>query len=439
MSIIRSRGVGTASVSTCALSVLLLGATAAWAQNAPKESDNLLDQARRSQAVAVQRVESQVRSALIEAEKLSNRDSAGAASLLRDALKLLDADAVLKDSRRDTLTRVVNDRIRVIEQTQNQAASDDADKLAAKAVSSARRADEDVQAKDQAIITNHLTTIRDLRAAGKFDEATKLANELAMRYPGTPVAQANRRTASVAEQIATARQVRTDRDRRIAVAATDVQRSSAPALGDVEFPKDWAEKTKTRAKSQNLLTAKEKAIVSTLASPITVQFKNSRFEDVIDYLQTISRQPILIDKHALDEAGVNYDTPVTVNMKGVAMRTLLRRILSDFGMTYVVKDETIQVVSATKAKEMMITRSYYMGDVIAGLGNAGLIFGPAGDQLQTQQNAARIMETIQDTVDSTSWQKNGGQGTIMFHAATLSIIIRQSAEVHGMLGSSLLP
>jgi hypothetical protein len=432
-------GSGWIIVLGWAFAVGLLGASPAAAQATGQRGDDLLDQTRRAQAVAAQRVESKVRDALLDAQKLSAKDSTRAIERLREALSLLESDAVLTERRRETLKRVVRDRIRVTEAESDQAAKESIERNESRALTDSRRSEADRQAVDQAAIAQALANIRELRSAGKIEEANRLANELATRYPANAAVQSSRRSTSILEQIATQQQMRADRDRRIAAVGLDVQRSATPPAGDVEFPKDWAEKTKNRAKSLNPLTAKEKAILQALNSPITVNFKNSRFEDVIEYLSTVLRQPIILDRNALEEAQVTYDSPVTVHVKGVGVRTLLRKILSDYGLSYVVKDETIQVVSAAKAKDMMITRSYYLGDLIAGQGN-GFFFGAAGfDQVQTLQNIARIIETIQSSVEPASWQANGGLGTISFNPATLSLVIRQSAEIHGMIGSSLYP
>jgi hypothetical protein len=44
---------------------------------------------------------------------------------------------------------------------------------------------------------------------------------------------------------------------------------------------------------------------------------------------------------------------------------------------------------------------------------------------------------IQRTVDPASWQNNGGQGTILFNPGTMALIIKQSAEMHLILGGSM--
>jgi hypothetical protein len=414
----------------------VLGVPTVIAQNNGQRGDDVLEQTKRAQIVAGQKVESQIRAALIEAQRLAATDPVKAVERLYETFLLLDGDNVLPESRREALKRVVKDRVRVIEAEKTRSTTEAGLRNNATAFAETRRGDEGRQSAEQADITRTLATIRELREAGKFDEAKRLSEELFRRQADVPAVRANRQTTTAADNFAEERKVRAERERKIAAADLDLKRSATPVAGDVEFPKDWAERTKNRNKST--LTAKEKSIMQALAAPVSVTFKNSRFEDVLNYIQTVTGQPIVIDKNALDEAAITYETPVSVNSKGVAVRTLLRQVLSSFNMTYVIKDETIQVVTATRAKDMMITRSYYLGDLIAGKGAGAFFFGAGAEQVQAAQNASVIMDMIQNSVDTGSWQKNGGAATITYSPATLSIVIKQSAEIHGMLGSSLV-
>ena len=45
------------------------------------------------------------------------------------------------------------------------------------------------------------------------------------------------------------------------------------------------------------------------------------------------------------------------------------------------------------------------------------------------------MEIVRSSVDPQSWRENGGAGTITYNAAAMSLVIRQSAEVHAQLAS----
>jgi hypothetical protein len=288
------------------------------------------------------------------------------------------------------------------------------------------------------------------------------------------VEQARERTTRVAEEVIKARKATRDYERRVAGAFQDLDNSATAPVGDTEFPKDWKERTKGRSAGIQL-TAKEKGILTALSTPLEVKFQNTKLEDVIDYLHTITSQPIILDREALKEADASYDSPITLNVKGVSFRTVLRRVLADLGLTYVIRDEAIQVTSAQRAKELMVTRRYYVGDLIANLGGiapvnplpapgpvismSGLPFFPyvppgvvvsapansivppppaAPNAELMKQAVEQLREMIEESVDTQSWRSHGGAGTITFHAPTMSFIIRQSAEVHGLLGAGLM-
>jgi hypothetical protein len=392
--------------------------------------DDLLDRQRRLLEVQSQKVEADVRTALTEAQRLTSSDPILALEKLHAALAKVEDDTTLTQKRKDTLIRVLKDRIRVTELGNRAEEKSDKPDLI-------QRKQEDQKGIEKDDLQRSLDHIRALRKDGKMEEANQAANELVKRYPTNTAAQAAARTASAAEFLANAHSVRKDQGQRTASVSRDIDRSATPSKGDVEFPKDFQERTKNRAAVS--MTAKEKAIIKALNTPISVAFKDSKFQDVIDYLHTVTKQPIMLDQIALDEAKITYETPITVKVRDVTVKTLLRKILGDFGLAYMIKDETVYVTSALKARETMITRTYNIGDIVDTGGLDALRFGNPGiSAIQIVQNVNAVIDLIQTSVDPDSWKKNGGQGTIAFNASTMSLIVRNSAEVHSMLGSGLL-
>src|SRR5262249_24515025 len=149
----------------------------------------------------------------------------------------------------------------------------------------------------------------------------------------SPAAQATEQTKSLNKQLADNRQLRQEREQRTNGVLRDVDRSGLPPKSDYELPKDWKTRTQDRKRNSEVpLTVKEKAILRTLDSTISVRFRNSRFEDVIEYLHTTLGLPILVDKNALEAAGVTYETGITLEVKAVTVRSLLRRLLGDLGL-----------------------------------------------------------------------------------------------------------
>ena len=443
------------------LAILFLAGTLLGQAQREVESD-LMDQARRLQKVAALKVEAEVRRALQDAEALARRNRARAVECLKKALAQLEDDTALSPERRASLKRMLRDRIRVTESdTDGTPVSAAVNK---KPMRPGQGPEENRGKADVEKTRQSFRAIERLQAEGKTEAANREASALAHQRPHDTAALAAEQTTRAADQAANARRVQQDHERHLISGFRDIEKSATLSNGDFEFPKDWKERTKGRTATV-ALTAKEKSILQALNKTISVNFRNSKLEDVIEYLQTYTGHAILLDREGMKDAEISYDTGITLNVKGVTVRTLLRKILGDLGMTYVIRDETIQATSAQKAREMMVVRRYYVGDLLAGMPGLGTfdspqagLWNPAGvpwawrnfnglpfvapaanPQLQATkktESVKQLIELVQSSVDPQSWQANGGGGTITFHAPSMSLIIKQSAEVHAMLGTT---
>lgn len=422
----------SASIRRCSLMAGLLLAlcygSAAFAQ-LPRDGSDLLDQARRLKEVAAQKLEVEVRDALRQAQ---TADPASAQALLKQTLAVVEQDTALSLERRDLLRRLLKDRLRIVE-AEN--ARNPAPATKPRPITpSDPRVDAQTRLLEQQQVDKALGTIRKLQSEGRNTEADRMANDLRRQYPNNVAAQAAGRVAQAADRLVDIRTLRTEGQRRFNGTMASVERSSMPAVDDVEFPSDWRAKSERRAKLLVQMTAKEKAILDALNSPVSVNFKGSRFEDVIRELEKVSGQSILLDKQSLDEAQISYETPINVTLNNVTLRTALRKVLADLGLAYVIKDQTIQVMSAPKTRELMTVRSYYIGDLLF---VAGFTLPPAYSQLQMAQTVSQLVDMVQRTIDPGSWQINGGPGSVTFYPATMSLVIKQSAEMHFVIGGGI--
>jgi hypothetical protein len=413
------------------------------AQSASGDGSDYLRQVRQMTEVAAQKMEADVRAAL----RVARTDPATAAETLKQVLIDVEQDSVVPPARRDILAKALRDRIAALEKQPKRPA------VAPPTPPSAnprRRAEEESRAAEYQKIRSAMQRIQSLRKDGQTEEARRHAEELAKQYGDDPTLQAAERTSAAADQAAANRGQRTEGERRLAAISRDVSRSATPPLSEMDYPEDWVKRVKGRTGMDGTLSAEDKAILKALNTPVSVDFKGVGIEQVVQYLSGMTKQPIMLDRGALSEAQVSYDTPVTVKLERVALRTVLKRILSDLGLAYVIKDQSLQITSSVRAKETMITRTYYMGDLLAQtgtgnfafpLGNPGNSFGfPVGSPSngpQVAQQVAQIMDSIQASIEPASWQKNGGSGTITFSAPMMALIIRQTAEVHAMIAGGL--
>jgi hypothetical protein len=409
---------------TAAVLAALAAAPAALAQ-----PGDLLDQTRCLQAVAVQQFEADIRVGLSDAEKLT--DKAAAVTRYKQLLQRVEEDKNLPEDRRATLKRVLADRIRIAE-----TAATDAKVRTQSAEGAAAKPAEQADAGD---VKDGIAAVAALNKQGKQAEAQRTARELLQKHPENVAVQVLNGISVAANSFKEADAVRTDKEQRRVAVARDQERSALLPHDDVEFPKDWAEKSKRRLAAYGL-TDDEKKMLKSLATPIQVEFKNSRLQDVMEYVSTKMNRTIMLDPNALAEGQITYDTPVTCSFKTpIATRTALKYILNQLNLTYVTRDGVIQVTNSARAKDLMVTRSYYIGDLVAGLGAFGgaTQVGVVVDQAQLAQNVNAIIEMITGSTDPTSWQGRGGVGNIGYNIPTQTLIIRQSAEVHSMIRASL--
>ncbi len=270
-------------------------------------------------------------------------------------------------------------------------------------------------------------------------EASKVAQQLAKDYPENLSVRVAKKNAEAGATLQTERGTRTDKENGFANSVgRDLDNSALPANGDVEFDKKrWKQIENSR--KDTVLTKKEKALLEALNKPVTAEWRGVVFRDVIEALATATGQPIVIEKKALEDQNISEESPVTfVAPKTVSLRTALRKVLGDLGLVYVVKDESIFVTTAVKARELMTTRTYYIGDLVnTGELSNGTRYLPGIAMKAKAETAQAIVDMVKDTIDPLSWLGNGGAGTIKFSPIGDALIVRQSAEVHMMLKGSM--
>jgi hypothetical protein len=447
-----------------------------FAQNGEDKGWDLLDQMRRVEKVATQKLDVELRAAFAEADKLAVADPDKAVARLLEAISMIEEDKVSPKERREAALKQLKNRINTL-QAGVADKSNRTEEQERKAKAAARQlADHDRFAQDVNDIRARLAGIGKMQEGGDFAGAAKEAADFAKQYPGTSTGRAIDSSAESADKAAAMRKGQIEKNQGLFNGFQDASKSLVLPRGDIDYPNDWAEKTKRRA-STNQLTMKERAIMKALGDTVTVSFKNTRLEVALETLRAKSGQSILLDPEALKEVDSSYDSPVTLDARSVSLRTALHKVLAEVGLTYVIKDETILVTSMARARETMVIKRYYIGDLLANMStstlpsNAGLpiqpgpqvkaFVTPAGvpglvyggnipfpqqaptqtdmlqNQAQTAENARLIVEMIKNSVDPNSWTTSGGAGTISFHSGSMSIIIKQTAEMHALLGSGL--
>lgn len=373
-----------------ALCVTILASFIGYAQT---QQGDPLPEVRERLKVEAQRIEKKVQDSRIRSYRLLRSDPEEALDVLKGVIGTLRDDTSLSEERRKSLLALVQRDLGNVH-----------------ALAHVRRTSEP--------------------AAGAARAETRRAPDPRVAEGSKSVYDsATQRIRRMNDRVAEARNFRENRGDRTTHALTGVDRASVPPKSDYDLPDDWLEKSKRRSPAAKM-TDKEKAILEALKKPIKVDYNMETFQSVIDHLSRQMGQDILIDKQALGEANVTYDTPITLRFnKPVSARTALKRVLADVGLTYVIRKETIEVTSLLRAKEMMTVRTYYVGDL---MGVVSPLLPRVANDFQMIQAIGLILNQIQG-IEPESWEGKGGPGTVTFDPVRMAIVVKQSAEVHYML------
>jgi hypothetical protein len=418
--------------------VLSFAAIAILGMAAAAQKPDPIDTAKAAQRIADQKAETDARRALNDADKLTRTRPDAAIKILKSAQLNIDLAGGISNETRKTLTASLQAKLNALE---GKPAANPGMKLdpAGPLVKGQRQEVAERYFAETKAVREGIDLIKKYQDANQTAAARKVIDDLAKRYPDHPAVIALTRKDNLGQNVIDARVYTEQAQQRTTLAFNSVAKSNIPPSGDVEFPKDWDRIKKRSSVNEIKLTDQEKKIIEALDKPVTIVGKDKPLDYLLQEISTAMDQPLLIDERSLKELEIDLKKIGNLDARGVSARTALRQVLAAQGLTYVIKSETIQVLTVEKARESLTTRVYYLGDVTQGIGpfGGGATWGPFLDYQQTMANVNVVVDAIQDSVDPLSWKKRGGPGSITFHFPTMSIIVRASSEVHAALGSKL--
>ncbi|MCH9655759.1 MAG: hypothetical protein K0U86_13915 [Planctomycetes bacterium] len=110
------------------------------------------------------------------------------------------------------------------------------------------------------------------------------------------------------------------------------------------------------------LTKRELKIQEALNSDSECDFSDAPLSEVIKSLADRHGVTMLLLEDPLGDEGLTVDEPVSLSVKGIALKNVLDLILNPIGLTYVVDREVVKITTIVKAEEVYKTRVYPVGD-----------------------------------------------------------------------------
>jgi hypothetical protein len=155
-----------------------------------------------------------------------------------------------------------------------------------------------------------------------------------------------------------------------------VEKSSVPFPDDppIIYPAApiWEELSNRRKERYGAMDLKatgeaEQRIDKALRSPLNatgLDYSDTPLKEVADQLSTDYNIPVQLDKPALEEAGVGTDAPVTISLHNITLRSALRLMLKQAGLTYIIQDEVLLITTKEAAEQQLIVKVYPVADLV---------------------------------------------------------------------------
>lgn len=168
--------------------------------------------------------------------------------------------------------------------------------------------------------------------------------------------------------------------------------------------------------SVDALTENEIRILENLKKPATLEFFETRLEDVLVEISERFDIQILMELESLSDYNVDPETLVTFTVKDVRLDNALKLLFDKLHVATAMQNEVLMVMSKDKAYDAVETRIYSVNP-------------------DWRMSSLELATVILESVDPDSWAVNGGQGSI----STLpnGLVIRASMESHGLINQLL--
>jgi hypothetical protein len=133
-------------------------------------------------------------------------------------------------------------------------------------------------------------------------------------------------------------------------------------------PAEASNREKTEASSSEYCqcvnrdnSASTKKIEQALAGPLHstgLEYKDQSLQDVVTQLSDEYNIPIQLNRTSLEEAGIGTDSPVSVSLHNISLRSALKLMLRTVQLTWVIRDEVLMITTKEDAEKDLDTCVY---------------------------------------------------------------------------------
>jgi len=186
----------------------------------------------------------------------------------------------------------------------------------------------------------------------------------------------------------------------------------------------------------NVDPTSEKRILQSLQTKMDVAFEDAELALTLGELAQQADFKLHIKEGALAEDGIALNEPVTLHLKNVSIETALHYMLMPLGLTWVIKNDLLQITTEIDAEEVEVSRTYNVRKLAAAIkfglskekrfdqrrhyGGLGGHYGDVGEEVLT----GMVYNLV-----SGPWFDEEGVGGSVFYSKGL-MTIRQTHRAH---------
>jgi type II secretory pathway component GspD/PulD (secretin) len=432
-------------------------------------------------------------------ERFKAGDTAAAMDMLRDFKARLD-DAQLNPDKVALLRRPIESRM---QQWRTLKAQREFEKEQTAGLANANDSEHirlSEKQKRDAEVADLMKQFRTLYHEGKYTQAEMVAQRAHDVDPDNVATDAALRMVEMAEGIHRAEEISRKKRKTFMDGLDDDPGPSLTMGKPVAFSedKDYAARvgkrtgfTSLQAPTHNPI---EQSIERKLMSPIPpVNFKDVPLKQAIEDLGTLSNGVnFYTDTAALNAAGVNLEQPLSLKVENISLKSALNLLLKQAKLTYLIKDEVLQITTEDEARGKLKQVTYPVADLVippsdgtlpntsnfqsalerqgnaqgmlnqgpspymaptsmsggqpVGMSTSSMSSGgsrnfPGSPQAATLRPGQSIedllIKVITTSVAPDSWTDVGGKGTIQYFPIGLALVVNQTQDIQEQISDLL--
>ena len=344
-------------------------------QTAP-EGGSLIDGVAAQQQAIARQMSVEVNRQIAAARAATEKEPQQALETLQTARASVESNAQLEPAYRDQLLGRLDLSIKEVngymQQNLERIELDTRNKSVREDIDRRRQVRVEVDEKLAMLVNDYNKLMEEQR----FAEAEVVAKQAAELDPENPVVVQLQTQSRIMRRVMENMEIASDKEAGAYEAWADMDRSSAPFTGPIEFPdvRDWNDLTKRRSQLQAegklRRSPREMEIERQLTTPVSLKFNQRPLGEVLNYLAKMTSINLFIDPQGLAEEGVTSDTPVSIDLsQDISMKSALSLILGPLRLSYIVENDVLKITSEQARHGKLYTMTYNVADLIIPIPN----------------------------------------------------------------------